>query len=204
MANNVLLQAAAAGAGVGAAYEDMNRPVSSGPAAGYVPYADVYSNQNQQAYAADQRYAQAQADAHNDPYGAPRDGDGHARQGREHDDRERDRGRGRHDDNRHDNRRSGSDSRSRSSSDDSRRRRHQRKRDKSRSRRGSPQPSNRSRARSTIRDKFDTSDRGLGYGTIGAIAGGLAGSEVGKGLWPTVAGAVIGGLGANAFESREK
>lgn len=47
-------------------------------------------------------------------------------------------------------------------------------------------------------------ERGVGYGTIGAVAGGLVGNELGKGLWPTVAGAVLGGLGANVIENRDK
>lgn len=56
-----------------------------------------------------------------------------------------------------------------------------------------------------MRDRFDTSERGLGYGTMGAVAGGLLGNEAGKGgLLPTVAGAVAGGLGANAYESRDR
>lgn len=64
--------------------------------------------------------------------------------------------------------------------------------------------STRSRARSMLRERFDTSDRGMQYGALGALAGGLVGSEVGKGILPTVAGAVIGGLGANAYEGRDK
>lgn len=55
-----------------------------------------------------------------------------------------------------------------------------------------------------MRDRFDTSERGMGYGTIGAIAGGLVGNELGKGLLPTAAGAVVGALGTNAFQAREK
>jgi len=37
----------------------------------------------------------------------------------------------------------------------------------------------------------------------GALAGGLIGNEVGKGVLSTVAGALIGGLGANAWEARD-
>ncbi len=47
------------------------------------------------------------------------------------------------------------------------------------------------------------SERGVGYGTIGALAGGLLGSEVGHGIVPTIAGALVGGLGANVFEKRD-
>jgi len=109
-----------------------------------------------------------------------------------------------------DRRSNGSRSRSRSRSSDEeearrRRRRNRKKRDESRGRRSRPaSPNNQARGKSTLRDRFDTSERGIGYGTVGALAGGLIGSEIGKGLWPTVAGAVVGGLGANAFESREK
>lgn len=55
-----------------------------------------------------------------------------------------------------------------------------------------------------MRDRFDISERGVGYGTIGALAGGLLGNEVGKGVLPTALGAVLGGLGANVYEGREK
>jgi len=54
-----------------------------------------------------------------------------------------------------------------------------------------------------MRDRFDTSGKGVGYGTLGALAGGLLGSEAG-GILPAAVGAVIGGLGANAFQGREK
>lgn len=55
-----------------------------------------------------------------------------------------------------------------------------------------------------LRDTFDKSQRGLGYGAVGAIAGGLVGSGVGKGPVPAAIGAVLGGLGANMFEARER
>lgn len=66
----------------------------------------------------------------------------------------------------------------------------------------------RSRSRSGVRGKldknFDKSNRGLTSGAIGAIAGGLVGNEVGKGIVPTLAGVVLGGLGANAYEARDR
>jgi hypothetical protein len=37
----------------------------------------------------------------------------------------------------------------------------------------------------------------------GALAGGLIANEVGKGLIPTLVGAALGGLGANAWEARD-
>lgn len=55
-----------------------------------------------------------------------------------------------------------------------------------------------------IKENFDTSQRGLGYGAVGAIVGGLLGSEVDKGPIPMAIGAALGGLGANAFEARER
>lgn len=58
--------------------------------------------------------------------------------------------------------------------------------------------------KSRVKESFDTSERGLGYGAIGALAGGLFGSEFGKGPIPKVLGAAVGGLGANAYEAREK
>ena len=218
--------AAAVGAGAGAgvaaasAYGD-DRPLSSGPTAGYVPYGHIYSQENQQ-YGDDPRY-----DQHNvtDPYGRgpPQDAynqqysrsaaGGYAQQGREYDDRyddRRERNTRRHDerrDGRRDNRRNDSRSDSHSDSeDDHRQRRREKKRDASRSRRKSPNGKrDKSRARSSVRDKFDLSERGLGYGSVGALAGGLIGSEVGKGgFLPAVAGAIVGGLGANAFEARDK
>ena len=66
----------------------------------------------------------------------------------------------------------------------------------------------RSRSRSGVRGKleksFDKSERGLTTGALGALAGGLVGHEVGKGPLATVAGVVLGGLGANAFEARHE
>lgn len=73
-------------------------------------------------------------------------------------------------------------------------------------RRSSRTDAQRSQAKSSskLSTTFDKSQRGLGYGAVGAIAGGLVGSEIGKGPVPAAIGAVLGGLGANMFEAREK
>lgn len=60
------------------------------------------------------------------------------------------------------------------------------------------------RSKSRLRAAFDTSERGLGYGAVGAVTGGLLGSEFGKGAMPKAIGATLGALGANAFEARER
>lgn len=62
----------------------------------------------------------------------------------------------------------------------------------------------RGKSLSRMRENFDTSKRGLGYSGVGALAGGLVGSEVGKGAIPAAVGAVLGGIGANAFGARER
>lgn len=62
----------------------------------------------------------------------------------------------------------------------------------------------RGKSMSRVKDTFDKSERGLGYGAVGALAGGLIGSEYGKGAVPAAIGAVVGGLGANIFEARER
>lgn len=62
----------------------------------------------------------------------------------------------------------------------------------------------RGKSSSGLSGTFDGSQRGLGYGAVGAIAGGLVGSGVGKGPVPATIGAVLGGLGANMFEARER
>lgn len=54
-----------------------------------------------------------------------------------------------------------------------------------------------------LAQKFDTSERGLTTSAIGAIAGGLIGDKVGHGGLATVAGVLVGALGANAWERRE-
>ncbi|KAL1304727.1 hypothetical protein AAFC00_003673 [Neodothiora populina] len=174
-------------AGVAAAHyvDSQQRPTSSysGPAPGYVPYADIYGTENQQP-----RTTKLQRDAerhpHNSEYEQPRSAhDPYYRAPYVSDYR------------------STTDS---PQSVHSGERRHHRQHhgDSSRKRHKSR---NRSRARSSVRDRFDTSDKGLGYGTMGAVAGGLLGNEAGRGgVIPTVAGAVIGGLGANAYENRDK
>lgn len=58
--------------------------------------------------------------------------------------------------------------------------------------------------KSRVKESLDTTERGLGYGAVGALAGGLFGSEFGKGPIPIALGAAVGGLGANAYEAREK
>lgn len=60
------------------------------------------------------------------------------------------------------------------------------------------------RGKSGIRGAVDTSERGLGYSAVGALAGGLVGSELGKGLVPTAIGSALGAIGANAFQARER
>ncbi|KAK4569642.1 hypothetical protein LTR86_003407 [Recurvomyces mirabilis] len=55
-----------------------------------------------------------------------------------------------------------------------------------------------------LREHFDPSQRGLGYSAVGALAGGLAGSEFAKGPLGIGLGAVVGALGANAYEARER
>jgi len=65
----------------------------------------------------------------------------------------------------------------------------------------------RSRSKSGVRGmidrRFEKSERGLTSSAIGAIAGGLIANEIGKGPLATVAGVLLGGLGANAWEARE-
>ncbi|EMC94697.1 hypothetical protein BAUCODRAFT_556850 [Baudoinia panamericana UAMH 10762] len=60
------------------------------------------------------------------------------------------------------------------------------------------------RGKSGLREAFDTSQRGLGYGAFGAIAGGLFASEFAEGPIPIAIGATVGALGANAYEARER
>lgn len=78
----------------------------------------------------------------------------------------------------------------------------------SRRSRSSKSKSQRSRSRSGIRGqldkRFDKTEQGLTSGALGALAGGLVGHEVGKGPLATVAGVVLGGLGANAFEAHHE
>ncbi|KAK5257386.1 hypothetical protein LTR16_000829 [Cryomyces antarcticus] len=85
------------------------------------------------------------------------------------------------------------------------------KRNKSRGRRNNSGSGSRSRSRSGVRailhEQFDLkSDKGIGAGVAGALAGAFAGHELGDGdnLLISLAGAVIGGLGANALEKKYK
>lgn len=165
-----------------AEYADHRRPHSSKATGGYVPYADVYGQEPQMPHQSrlqrDMEYENGSQTSHR----SRRASTPYARAAYVSDDYP-----------------TSESAHSRSSG---RSHRHRDEKDDSRSRRKSR---NHSRARSSVRDRFDTSDKGLGYGTIGALAGGLMGSEMGRGgVLPTVAGAVIGGLGANAFEGREK
>lgn len=163
----------------------MDRPLSSssssGPTAGYVPYADVYGEPQHPRQTKLQRDAQRYP--HNDDYQSPHQSANPyyraAYVSSDHSASDSPHSRGSGGSHRHHKERASS-----------------RSRDKSRTR---------SRARSSVRDRFDPSDKGLGYGAIGALAGGLLANEAGKGrILPTVAGAVAGGLGANAYESRDR
>lgn len=79
-----------------------------------------------------------------------------------------------------------------------------RRRARSERRHGDHPPSQTRRGKSRIRDSIDTSQRGLGYGAVGALAGGLVGNELGKGPLTSAIGAVVGAVGANAFQARER
>lgn len=58
--------------------------------------------------------------------------------------------------------------------------------------------------RGKIEENFDTSMRGLGVGLAGAVAGGLAGRQFGHKHRERdiIIGAIVGGLGANAAETK--
>nr|POE79486.1 hypothetical protein CFP56_07551 [Quercus suber] len=60
------------------------------------------------------------------------------------------------------------------------------------------------RGKSRVREMFDPSQRGLGYSAVGALAGGLVGSEIGSGIVPIGLGVAAGAIGANAFQARER
>lgn len=81
-------------------------------------------------------------------------------------------------------------------------RRSRRDRTPSRSRSRSA-PRSKSGIRHKVKENFDGTERGLASGAVGAIAGGFVGHQVGKGPLATVAGVLLGGLGANAWEARE-
>ncbi|KAI9711459.1 MAG: hypothetical protein M1820_002022 [Bogoriella megaspora] len=56
-----------------------------------------------------------------------------------------------------------------------------------------------------LQHKIGTDDRAMQVGALGALAGGFLGHEITNGGFGTLAGAVLGGLGANAIEmNREK
>lgn len=59
--------------------------------------------------------------------------------------------------------------------------------------------------RGQIEEHFDTSMRGLGVGLAGAVAGGFAGKQFGgkkNKERDMIIGAIVGGLGANAAETK--
>lgn len=88
-------------------------------------------------------------------------------------------------------------------SDDSRDERDRRRRSRPPPRDEAP-PTAASRSKSVAKGTFDTSQRGLGYSAMGALAGGLIGSEFGKGPVPRVVATAVGALAANVFQARER
>lgn len=62
------------------------------------------------------------------------------------------------------------------------------------------------RGKSQLKGPFDVSQRGLGFSAVGALAGGLIGSEFGKGKGPVPAGvgSLVGAIVANAFQGRTR
>lgn len=60
------------------------------------------------------------------------------------------------------------------------------------------------RSKSTLKGPFDTSQRGLGYSAVGALAGGLIGSEFAKGPVPRGIATALGAVAANVFQARER
>ncbi|CAK1354070.1 unnamed protein product [Cercospora beticola] len=67
-----------------------------------------------------------------------------------------------------------------------------------------PPPTVASESKSTVKGPFDTSQRGLGYSAVGALAGGLIGSEFGKGPVPRALATAVGAIAANVFQARER
>lgn len=55
-----------------------------------------------------------------------------------------------------------------------------------------------------LSERLGTDEKGLGAGALGALAGGLIGHEVGRGGFSTLAGILIGGVGAHALEQRHE
>ena len=72
-----------------------------------------------------------------------------------------------------------------------------------------PATAGRSRSKSRIRAKFeefknDPEKRNVGVSALGALAGGLAGREMGKSTFETLLGAALGGFGAHELDRRER
>lgn len=70
-----------------------------------------------------------------------------------------------------------------------------------------PNPADKAKPLDKAKEHFSTSDRGVGAGMIGAIAGAVVAQETaqrnGKGsIGATIAGLVLGGLAGNALENR--
>lgn len=151
---------------------------------GYMP--DPYSQQNRQH---DGRYDDRSR-------GSGYDSDDTARESHRSRDRGRDRRRSRR------SRRDRTPSED-SYSDDSRDDRDRRRRSRPPPRDEAP-PSVASRSKSAAKGALDTSQRGLGYSAIGALAGGLIGSEFGKGPIPRVVATAVGALAANVLQARER
>ncbi|KAI5370998.1 hypothetical protein Slin15195_G018690 [Septoria linicola] len=82
--------------------------------------------------------------------------------------------------------------------------------DRDRRRRSRPPPRDKAappaapQSKSAVSGTFDTSQRGLGYSAIGALAGGLIGSEFGKGTMSRAVATAVGAIAANAFQARER
>lgn len=74
---------------------------------------------------------------------------------------------------------------------------------RTRSERHPPHAKDRPRGKSLSRH-LDLSQHGLGHSAVGAVAGGLVGSGIGKGRAPAAVGAAIGGLGANALGASQR
>ena len=55
-----------------------------------------------------------------------------------------------------------------------------------------------------LSERLGTDEKGLGAGALGALAGGLAGHKAGHGGFSTLAGVLIGGIGANALKQRHE
>lgn len=62
----------------------------------------------------------------------------------------------------------------------------------------------RGKSLSRLQEKLGLSQQNLGYSAVGAVAGGLVGSGIGKGRMPAAIGAAIGGIGANALGANQR